>query len=117
MDQISIIQPDDWHLHLRDNKALATTVPASTRGLGRGIVMPNLSPPVTTGVAAAKAYRERILSYLPEGVTWEPLMVLYLTDNSPAEEIRSLPLNVVLSTVVNIIPLVLRQTQTQALLI
>lgn len=87
MDQISIIQPDDWHLHLRDNKALATTVPASTRGFGRGIVMPNLSPPVTT-VAAAKAYRERILSYLPEGVTWEPLMVLYLTDNTPAEEIR-----------------------------
>lgn len=87
MDQISIIQPDDWHLHLRDNEALATTVPASTRGFGRGIVMPNLSPPVTT-VAAAQAYRERILSYLPEGVKWEPLMVLYLTDNTPAEEIR-----------------------------
>jgi len=87
MDQISIIQPDDWHLHLRDNEALATTVPASTRGFGRGIVMPNLSPPVTT-VAAAQAYRERILSHLPEGVKWEPLMVLYLTDNTPAEEIR-----------------------------
>lgn len=87
MDHISIIQPDDWHLHLRDNRALETTVPAATRGFGRGIVMPNLNPPVTT-VAAAKAYRDRILSNLPEGVCWEPLMVLYLTDNTPIEEIR-----------------------------
>jgi len=87
MDQISIIQPDDWHLHLRDNEALATTVPAAARGFGRGIVMPNLSPPVTT-VAAAKAYRERILANLPVGVSWEPLMVLYLTDNTSVDEIR-----------------------------
>ena len=88
MDQISIIQPDDWHLHLRDHTALATTVPAAARGFGRGIVMPNLAPPVTT-VAEASAYRDRILSYRPAGSNWEPLMVLYLTDNTSTEEIRS----------------------------
>jgi len=88
MDQISIIQPDDWHLHLRDHSALATTVPAATRGFGRGIVMPNLRPPVVT-VAEASAYRDRILSHRPTGSNWEPLMVLYLTDNTTAEEIRA----------------------------
>lgn len=87
MDQITIIQPDDWHLHLRDQQALATTVPAAARGFGRGIIMPNLTPPVTT-VAAASAYRDRILSYLPHELSWQPLMVLYLTDNTPVEEIR-----------------------------
>jgi len=87
MDQISIIQPDDWHLHLRDHTALATTVAAAARGFGRGIVMPNLAPPVTT-VAEASAYRDRILSYRPAESNWEPLMVLYLTDNTSAEEIR-----------------------------
>ena len=55
MDQISIIQPDDWHLHLRDGRALETTVPAAARGFGRGIIMPNLTPPATT-VAGVAAY-------------------------------------------------------------
>jgi|TARA_B110000114_G_scaffold69405_1_gene73595 dihydroorotase len=88
MDQISIILPDDWHLHLRDNQALGTTVPAAARGFGRGIIMPNLTPPVTH-VADAVAYRERIMAQRPEGSTWQPLMVLYLTDNTTVEEIRA----------------------------
>ena len=88
MDQLNIILPDDWHLHLRDNESLATTVPAATRGFGRGIVMPNLNPPVTS-VAAAKSYYDRIVSYRPEGSDWEPLMVLYLTDNTSTDEIRA----------------------------
>ena len=76
MSKITLIQPDDWHLHLRDGSALATTVPSATRGFGRGIVMPNLNPPVTT-VARAKAYRDRIIANRPEDSDWEPLMVLY----------------------------------------
>lgn len=82
---LQITRPDDWHLHLRDGAALQTTVAAAGRGFGRGIVMPNLTPPVTT-VAEALAYRERILAARPAGLQWQPLMVLYLTDNtSPAE--------------------------------
>ena len=69
MDQLSIIQPDDWHLHLRDHEALETTVPAAARGFGRGIIMPNLTPPATT-VAEAGAYRDRILAQRPEGSNW-----------------------------------------------
>ena len=88
MKELTIIQPDDWHLHLRDGSALATTVPAATRGFGRGIVMPNLKPPVTT-VARAQAYRDRIVANRPEGSDWEPLMVLYLTDNTDPDEIRA----------------------------
>ena len=88
MDQISIIQPDDWHLHLRDGQALETTVPAAARGFRRGIIMPNLTPPATT-VAGVAAYRERILAQRPEGSNWEPLMVLYLTDNTDPDEIRA----------------------------
>jgi dihydroorotase len=88
MDQLSIIQPDDWHLHLRDGSALETTVPAAARGFGRGIIMPNLTPPATT-VAQAGAYRDRILAQRPEGSNWEPLMVLYLTDNTDPDEIRA----------------------------
>ena len=66
MDSITIIQPDDWHLHLRDNSVLTSTVPAAARGFGRGIIMPNLVPPATT-VAQVGAYRERILAQRPEG--------------------------------------------------
>jgi dihydroorotase len=88
MSKITLIQPDDWHLHLRDGSALATTVPSATRGFGRGIVMPNLNPPVTT-VARAKAYRDRIIANRPEDSDWEPLMVLYLTDNTDPDEIRA----------------------------
>ena len=88
MSKITLILPDDWHLHLRDGAALETTVPYATRGFGRGIVMPNLNPPVTT-VARAKAYRDRIIANRPEGSDWEPLMVLYLTDNTSPDEIRA----------------------------
>ncbi|MDA7826555.1 dihydroorotase, partial [Porticoccaceae bacterium] len=87
MNKLTLIQPDDWHLHLRDDSALATTVPSTTRGFGRGIVMPNLKPPVTN-VARAQAYRDRIMANRPEGSNWEPLMVLYLTDNTSPDEIR-----------------------------
>ncbi len=85
--QITITRPDDWHLHLRDGAALASVLPHSARQFARAIIMPNLRPPVTT-VAAAAAYRERILAALPAGMSFEPLMTLYLTDKTPADEIR-----------------------------
>ncbi len=83
---ITIIRPDDWHLHLRDGAALASVLPHTVRRFARAIVMPNLKPPVTT-VAAAAEYRSRIRSALPAGARFEPLMTLYLTDNTPAAEI------------------------------
>lgn len=83
---ISLIRPDDWHCHLRDNEALSTTVPHTARRFGRAIVMPNLKPPLTTA-AAAQAYRERILAALPAGSDFQPLMTLYLTDTLAADEI------------------------------
>ena len=85
-DKFSITRPDDWHLHLRDGAALATSVPHSARCFHRAIVMPNLNPPVTS-VAAAGEYRERILRAIPPGGSFEPLMTLYLTDNLPVSEI------------------------------
>ena len=88
MNTITIIQPDDWHLHLRDKQALATTVPAATRGFGRGIIMPNLNPPITN-VRLANDYRKRILAQRPDGSDWQPLMVLYLTDNTSPDEIHA----------------------------
>jgi dihydroorotase len=84
---ITITRPDDWHLHLRDGAALASVLPHSARQFARAIVMPNLKPPVTT-VAAAAAYRERILAALPRGMRFEPLMTLYLTDHTDPDEIR-----------------------------
>ena len=87
MQQLIITRPDDWHVHLRDHQALVSTVPDASRVFRRGIVMPNLIPPVTTTDLAA-AYRERILQQVPAGNTWQPLMVLYLTDNTTAEEIN-----------------------------
>lgn len=84
---ITLVKPDDWHLHLRDGAAMASVLPHTARQFARAIVMPNLRPPVTT-TAQALAYRERILAALPEGMHFEPLMTLYLTDNTPAEEIR-----------------------------
>jgi dihydroorotase len=84
--ELSIIRPDDWHLHLRDGDALAAVVGASAAQFARAIVMPNLRPPVTT-VAQARAYRARILAALPAGASFQPLMTLYLTDNTAAEEI------------------------------
>ena len=87
MDSLTIPQPDDWHLHLRDGAALAAVVGASARQFGRAIVMPNLKPPVTT-VAMASAYRRRILDALG-GVPFEPLMTLYLTESTTVAEIEA----------------------------
>ena len=84
---LSLTRPDDWHLHLRDGAALRSTVPATAGVFARAVVMPNLVPPVTT-VAAAETYRARILEAVPSGVSFEPLMTLYLTDDTSAEEVR-----------------------------
>ena len=84
--QLTLIRPDDWHLHLRDGEALKAVLPDTARQFARAIVMPNLRPPVST-VEAAQAYYNRIRQALPEGATFEPLMTLYLTDNMAAEEI------------------------------
>ncbi|KRI01718.1 dihydroorotase [Curvibacter sp. PAE-UM] len=85
--EITLTRPDDWHLHVRDGAALATVVPHTARQFGRAIIMPNLKPPVTTANEAAH-YRARIRAAVPAGVTFEPLMTLYLTDNLPPEEIE-----------------------------
>ncbi len=87
MDRLTLTLPDDWHLHIRDGAAMRDVLPFSARQFGRAIIMPNLTPPVTT-TEQALAYRERILAALPEGSRFEPLMVLYLTDNTAPEEIR-----------------------------
>ncbi|MDG6098567.1 dihydroorotase [Alteromonas sp. ZYF713] len=85
MQSITIRQPDDWHLHFRDNEMLAETVPATARCFARAIVMPNLVPPVTNA-SLAMAYKERILAARPEGSQFEPLMTLYLTnETTPAD--------------------------------
>jgi dihydroorotase len=84
--RIRLCRPDDWHLHLRDGAALRAVLPATAEAFGRAIVMPNLKPPVTT-VAAAAAYRQRIREALPAGSPFEPLMTLYLTDETSAQEI------------------------------
>ncbi|MCP1292164.1 MULTISPECIES: dihydroorotase [Chromobacterium] len=84
---LTLIRPDDWHLHVRDGAALAAVLPDTCRQMGRAIIMPNLKPPVTT-VDAAAAYRERILAARPAGSRFEPLMTLYLTDNTSPAEIR-----------------------------
>ena len=84
--QITITRPDDWHLHLRDGAALHTVVPHTAAQFGRAIIMPNLKPPVTTAEQAL-AYKQRILAAVPAGMSFEPLMTLYLTDKLPPEEI------------------------------
>ncbi|MEO0028159.1 MAG: Dihydroorotase [Pseudomonadota bacterium] len=83
---LTLTRPDDWHLHVRDGAALQTVVPHTAAQFGRAIIMPNLKPPVTTAELAL-AYKSRILAAVPQGVTFEPLMTLYLTDNLPPEEI------------------------------
>jgi dihydroorotase len=83
---LTLTRPDDWHLHLRDGAALAAVLPHTARQFARAIVMPNLRPPVTT-VAAALEYRERILAALPAASRFQPLMTLYLTDNTAPQEI------------------------------
>ncbi len=84
--QITLTRPDDWHLHLRDGGALVSVLAHSARQFARAIVMPNLKPPVTT-VDQAAAYRDRIIAALPAGASFEPLLTLYLTDNTPASEV------------------------------
>lgn len=86
MKQITLLQPDDWHVHLRDGDVLPHTVAATARYFGRAIVMPNLKPPVID-TASARAYRERILANIPSGLSFDPLMTLYLTDATKPEEI------------------------------
>ncbi len=83
---LTLIRPDDWHVHLRDGAALAVVVPDTARQFARAIVMPNLKPPVTTA-AQALAYADRIRAAVPAGVDFEPLMTLYLTDRLPPDEI------------------------------
>jgi len=83
---LTLTRPDDWHLHLRDGAALAAVLPHTARQFARAIVMPNLRPPVTT-VDLAEAYRKRIVAALPANSKFEPLMTLYLTDNTAPGEI------------------------------
>ena len=83
---LTLTRPDDWHLHVRDGAALQTVVPHTAAQFGRAIIMPNLKPPVTTAELAL-AYKARIMAAVPQGVAFEPLMTLYLTDNLPPAEI------------------------------
>lgn len=85
---LTLTRPDDWHIHLRDDDALALTVAHAAKQFARAIVMPNLVPPVTT-VAAAQEYAARIRQHIPVGMKFEPLIVLYLTDNMPTSEIAA----------------------------
>ncbi|HET7199073.1 MAG TPA: dihydroorotase, partial [Burkholderiales bacterium] len=86
MDRLTLRRPDDWHVHLRDGAAMADVLRDTARQFARAIVMPNLRPPVRT-VQEALHYRERILGALPDGSRFQPLMTLYLTDDTPPEEI------------------------------
>ena len=88
MRTITITRPDDWHLHLRDGAQLRAVLPDTARRFARAIVMPNLKPPVTT-TRLALEYRDRILAALPAGARFQPLMTLYLTDNTPPAEITA----------------------------
>ena len=83
---ISLVRPDDWHLHLRDGEALKSVLPDTARRFACAIVMPNLVPPVRT-LMDAQAYRDRIITAVPHGMSFEPLMTLYLTDNTQGDEI------------------------------
>jgi dihydroorotase len=87
LNELTLTTPDDWHLHLRDGEALAAVLPHTARQFARAVIMPNLRPPITT-TEQALAYRQRILAALPQGLTFEPLMTLYLTDVTPAREIE-----------------------------
>lgn len=87
MNKITMIRPDDWHLHLRDGDALKAVLPDTAHRFARAIVMPNLRPPVTT-VKLAGEYRQRILDALPVGAKFEPLMTLYLTDNTSVQDVE-----------------------------
>ena len=86
MQELTLTRPDDWHLHLRDGEAMKTVLPHTVCQFARAIVMPNLKPPIRT-LADATAYRDRIIAAIPAGKQFEPLMTLYLTDNTSPEEI------------------------------
>ncbi|AHD10145.1 dihydroorotase [Phaeobacter gallaeciensis] len=86
--QLTIPRPDDWHLHLRDGAMLKAVLPETARDFARAIIMPNLVPPVVTGDQAA-AYRDRILAALPDGMEFEPLMTLYLTEDTDPEDVAA----------------------------
>ena len=86
MDSLTITRPDDWHLHLRDGAMLAGVLPYSAAHFSRAIIMPNLVPPVVT-TADAAAYRNRIEMALPPGSTFQPLMTLYLTEATDADDV------------------------------
>jgi dihydroorotase len=88
MTRITLRRPDDWHLHLRDGAMLEAVLPESARHFARAIIMPNLVPPVVTGAEAA-AYRDRILAALPEGLAFEPLMTLYLTETTDPDDVAA----------------------------
>ena len=93
MNTITLIQPDDWHAHLRDGLALQRTVPDLAKQFSRAICMPNLVPPVKT-VEEAEAYRERIMAHVPKGVNFDPRMVLYFTDQIAPEEVKKIKASV-----------------------
>lgn len=86
--RLTLLRPDDWHLHLRDGAQLASVVGFTARQFARAVIMPNLKPPVTS-VAMAQAYRDSILAAVPQGLRFEPLMTLYLTDTTSPDEIRA----------------------------
>ena len=85
---LTLRRPDDWHLHLRDGAVLQAILPETARHFARAIIMPNLVPPVVTGAQAA-AYRDRIMAALPDGMTFEPLMTLYLTEDTDPDDVSA----------------------------
>jgi dihydroorotase len=88
MDSLTLTQPDDWHLHVRDGDAMASVIGHTAAQFGRAIIMPNLKPPVTT-VAQANDYYQRIKAALPAASSFQPLMTLYLTDNTSPDDISA----------------------------
>ena len=87
-ESLTLRRPDDWHLHLRDGAMLAAILPESARHFARAIIMPNLVPPVVTS-DDARAYRDRIMAALPEGMDFTPLMTLYLTEETDADDVAA----------------------------
>ena len=88
IDRITITRPDDWHLHVRDGDMMRFVVPFTARQFGRAIIMPNLAPPITNA-DQARAYRDRILAAVPQGLSFEPLMTCYLTDDCDPDELEA----------------------------
>ena len=87
MDEIEIIKPDDWHIHFRDNEIMKAVVPETSRNFARGIVMPNLIPPILTGQQAIN-YKSRIEKSIPKEDSFIPFMTLYLTENTNKNELH-----------------------------